>query len=162
MALSAQLFSTGRTSGGRALIAFFVAPLVSSIITIAVTVLLLLGRMPAGDNPPDALQVVVMSVVTIIWAWLVMGVPWTMMGMAVVGLPTYFLLRVTRNESGLAYGGLGALGGYWLAPQLGGHKWDWFPLDFIGAAAGAMTMLLFWRWARAPYGVDPGPWRGDS
>jgi hypothetical protein len=143
-----DMYSTGSTSLRRSLIAFIAAPLVSSLLVVSGVVLAFMLRIPAGDEPPDLVQVLRGFIGAVFFGTLMLGGPLTFIGMLVVGFPAWLLLRFTHNESAVAYALLGALGGWWLAPRLGGHKWAGFPLDTVGACEGALALFLFWRMAR--------------
>jgi hypothetical protein len=139
-------YSTGRTGGARVLLAFLVAPAVSSVVSVSATIAMIMMQMP-GEPPGGGLQAIALFLVTVLWGVLIFGAV-AYLGTALVGFPAWLLLRWTSNESGAAYTLIGAAGGWWLAPAMGGRKWEGFPLDMIGCFAGALTLWLFWRMAR--------------
>jgi hypothetical protein len=147
MATLLGAYSTGSTGGARIVLAAAIAPFVSSVVTVAITVFLFLAQMP-GDPTGREAETLVVWLYCVVWMVLVFGAPVAYAGMALIGFPAWLLLRLTRNESGAAYAVIGAVGGWWIAPMFGGHKWDSFPLDLIGLFAGGLTLILFWRIAK--------------
>lgn len=149
-----DIYSTGSTGLGRSLIAFVVAPLFSSLIVVSGVVAFLVLDIPLESGPPGIgaapgiLQMIWGFAAAVLLGTLVIGGPVTYIGMALIGFPTWLLLRYTNNESAAAYAGMGALGGSWLGPALGGHKWEAFPLAWIGGCGGALALFLFWGIAR--------------
>ena len=148
MAWFSDRFSTGSTSVGRAAVAFFVAPLVSSVLVVSAVMWAGMSQIPPGPNPSGLLQVLVAFLMGVMIGVITIGGLFTFIGMLLVGVPTWLLLRYTNNESGLAYTVVGLAGGVWLGPALGGHKWEAFPMEIAGGAGGALTLFLFWRLAR--------------
>jgi hypothetical protein len=142
-----NLYSTGSTGLGGAMLGFLLAPLISAFLTVSAVVFLLLATIP-GTPPDDPLKLIFGFLFAALWGTAAMGAPFTYLGMALIGLPAWLLLRFTNNESGLAYGLVGGAGGFLLAPTLGGHKWEGFPLDLAGLGGGALAMLLFWSIGR--------------
>jgi hypothetical protein len=147
MARTLSLYSTGTTGGGRVLAAFAIAPAIGSIIAVAAAVTFFMMQIP-GEPPGGAAQAVAGGLFLTGWMVLAFGAPVAYIGMALVGLPTWLLLHLTRNESALAYTLAGAVGGWCLAPELAGRKWAGFPMPAMGAFAGALTLWLFWRMAK--------------
>jgi hypothetical protein len=151
MGSSLSLYSTGTTGGGRVLVGFVVAPAVSSVVAVAVTVACFLMQIP-GEAPGGAAQAVAGGLFLTGWMVIAFGAPVAYIGMALVGFPTWLLLHLTRNESAIAYTLAGAAGGWCLAPAMAGHKWAGFPMGIVGMFAGALTLWLFWRMAKREAG----------
>ena len=143
-----DIYSTGSTSLQRSLIAFIAAPLLSSLLIVSAVVLYFMRGIPAGDHAPGGLQLLAGFATAVFFGTVAMGGPATFIGMIAIGFPAWLLLRFTNNESAVAYSAMGALGGWWLAPVLGGHKWEGFPLPWVGAMGGALALFVFWRIAR--------------
>jgi len=143
-----DLYSTGSTSVQRSLVALILAPVISSLVIVSAVILYFMLSIPASDPAPAVPQVIGGFAAVVFLGTILMGGPAAVIGMILIGLPAWLLLRYTNNESAAAYGALGALGGWWLAPQLGGHKWDSLPLNWLGAAGGALALIVFWRIAR--------------
>jgi hypothetical protein len=122
--------------------------LLSGPLIVSAVVLFFMSRIPAGDQVPGVEQLLIGFAFAVFLATPIVGVPAAYIGMITIGVPAWLFLRFTNNESGAGYSVTGALGGWWLAPALGGRKWEGFPLDWIGAAGGALALFLFWRIAR--------------
>lgn len=148
MARIRGIYSTGSTSLWRSLIAFLVAPLLSSLLVVSGVTLVMMLSVPASEEAPDILQLITGFLFAVLFGTLIVGGPLVYIGMIIIGLPTWLVLRFTHNESAWVYTAAGALGGWWLAPFLGGHKWEDYPLNWAGATAGALALLLFWCMGR--------------
>jgi hypothetical protein len=133
------------------LLAFALAPAISSLVAVAVTVTFFMMQIP-GEPPGGAAQAMAGGLFLTGWMVIAFGAPVAYIGMALVGLPTWLLLHVTRNESAIAYALSGAVGGWCLAPEMAGPKWAGFPMDAVGMFAGALTLWLFWRMAKREAG----------
>lgn len=76
-------------------------------------------------------------------AIVVFSIPWTTLGLLLVGLPADFVLRNTEVRNPLAYAGCGIVGGLVLmAIPFGGDLPG--PAALIGAGYGLVTSLVFW------------------
>ena len=142
-----RIYSTGTTGGGGVLLGFLVAPAISSVVAVALAVTIFFAQL-SGEAPGGAAEIVASGLFATGWMVIAFGAPAAYIGMLLVGLPAWLLLRLTRNESAIAYTITGAAGGWWLAPALAGNGWAAFPMGAVGMFAGALTLWLFWRMAK--------------
>jgi hypothetical protein len=139
----------------RSLVGFVVAPPLgagtySILITIAFSGLRLAtgeAELPAGlvGIPIAGLLLIFMGLLGTFF-----GSPLAYFGMLLVGLPSWFLLRYTNKESGIAYAFLGFLGGGVAMPKIwggsGSDPWELWRIH--GAIAGCIVLTIFWKIAR--------------
>jgi hypothetical protein len=135
-------YSTGSSALDRSVVGFALAPLIGTVIAVSMVTLVAITRLDLKSSAP------LREFVCAVLLGSLFGAPLTYIGMFLVGLPTWLLLRFTNNESGLAYTLAGAAGGWVLAPSLGGAKLSAFPLEALGTSAGALSLCLFWLIAR--------------
>lgn len=144
------LYSTGSTALGRSLLGFALAPLLSCLLVMSGIMLYFFATAPVSVPPPTWDVVVGAFLLGVAIGTLTLGGLLSYIGMGLIGVPAWLILRFTNNESGIAYTFIGAIGGWWIGPALGGRKWEGFPLDLTGACGGALALFLFWRIARRP------------
>ena len=136
------IYSTGDSSLGRSLLGFAVSPLASTLCIIsAYSFILSLG---SAQSPQEQLS----SILGAVLVGTTFGAVIAYFGMLIVGVPTWFLLRFTGNESAIAYGLCGAAGGWLLAPIAAKPKVSGDPIEALGISIGALSLILFWRIAR--------------
>ncbi|MCW2395158.1 CBS-domain-containing membrane protein [Sphingobium sp. B1D7B] len=81
---------------------------------------------------------------------IVMGPVLAFIGFAIVGFPSWLLLRSLKAESGYAYALIGLVGGWHIpAAKINGFTLLGEPVALHNALAGCLVMLFFWRIARA-------------
>jgi len=139
----ADIFFSGETGLGRSLLAFLIAPPVASFALAAFWMASLSGPDPV-DPGLGLLEILFAAALATALA----GALVAYVGMMLVGLPAWLVLRLAGLEGALSYGLAGALGGAMLGPQVivppvlaGGPQAN-------GAVAGLIMMLLFWWMAR--------------
>ena len=139
--MSSGRSSTGSTSASRAVAGFLISPYLATLLTLILTMLAMGWGHPVSDwNAKHvAIGFAVMPLLALI------GSPVAYLGMLVIGLPTWLVLRFTNNESGLAYTLVGVLGGAVAGPLVGGQKLHALPMTLLGAVAGGLALFIFWQ-----------------
>jgi hypothetical protein len=92
-----RVYSTGTTGGGGVLLGFLVAPAISSVVAVALAVTIFFAQLP-GEAPGGAAEIAVSGLFVTGWMVIAFGAPAAYIGMLLVGLPAWLLLRLTRNE----------------------------------------------------------------
>ena len=135
------IYSTGDTTIGRSLLGFAVAPLTATLCVILAYASFVAPRL--GGTPYDQL----LNLLGAVLFCTTFGSFIAYIGMLLIGVPTWLVLRFTGNESALAYTLCGATGG-WLLATILASKLSADPIRTLGVAVGALSLFLFWRIAR--------------